>query len=196
MSSNTKILTTSGKTIHPIGIGTWGFGDYPASAPGSIGQISAIKTALDAGQNHIDTAEMYAGGGAERIVGQAIRSHDRRDLYIASKLWKDHVSKGTVRPAVMAILERLGTNYLDLLYIHAPWFDAPWAEAIPQIEQLIDEGIVRQLGVSNFNVQNLQKALAIATQPIVANQMHYSLTHRQEVGPELRQLCEQSNIAI
>jgi len=158
--------------------------------------VAAVEYALSLGQNHIDTAEMYANGRAERVVGEAIKSVERDDIFIATKLWKNHVANDAVRPAVEAMLERLGASYIDLLYIHAPWFDAPWQEAIPQICQLIDEGVVRYIGVSNFNAVRLQEALDLSTYPIAANQMHYSFGHRSEVTPELKELCAANNVTI
>ena len=190
------LRTKSGQPLHPVGIGTWGYGEYPTFSPGTESEVSAIKYAISLGQNHIDTAEMYARGGSEAVVGQAIKSTHREDVFIASKLWKDHVARATVRPAVEAMLKRLGTDYIDMLYIHAPWFDAPWQEAIPQICELIDEGMVRYLGVSNFNAERLQEALRITRHPIAANQMHFSFLHQQEVTPELRQLCAKNGILI
>lgn len=139
---------------------------------------------------------MYANGGAERTVGQAIQSANRADLFIASKLWKNHVAHGMVRPAVEGMLRRLATDYLDLLYIHAPWFDASWQEAIPQIGELIDKGVVRYFGLSNFNAVCLQEVMKLTKYPIVANQMHYSCAHQQEVTLQLRELCAKNHIAI
>lgn len=159
-------------------------------------EVGAIRHGLDLGQNHIDTAEMYASGGAERIVGAAIESTKREDIFVATKLWKNHVADGLVKSAVEAMLQRLGTDYIDLLYIHAPWFDAPWQQAIPQINQLIDQGLVRYIGVSNFNAEHLQEALNITHHPIVANQMHYSYAHQQEVTPELQTLCQAHDISL
>lgn len=190
------LRTKSGSLLHPIGIGTWGYGEYPLFSPGTQAEVEAIRYAIALGQNHIDTAEMYANGGAERIVGQAIRSANREDIFIASKLWKNHVAHGSVRPAVGAMLKRLGTGYLDMLYIHAPWFDAPWQDAILQIDQLIDEGMVRYFGVSNFNAAHLQEALSLSRHPIMVDQLHYSLTHQQEMTPELRNICAANSISI
>lgn len=196
MSGAASMQTKSGQPLHPMGIGTWGFGEYPPFTPGAEAEEAAIRYAISLGQNHIDTAEMYAGGGAEQIIGRAIAQADREELFIASKLWKNHVANGMVRPAVEAILGRLGTDYLDLLYIHAPWFDAPWQEAIPQIDALIDEGLVRHFGVSNFDADHLRQALDMARHPIAVNQMHYSWAHQQEVTPELCELCNATGVTI
>ncbi len=195
-SSPSNLLTKSGKPLHPIGIGTWAIGTHPIFSAETAAEVAALRQAIGLGQNHIDGAEMYADGGAEQVIGQAIHGETREDLFIASKIWKNHVANGMVRPAVEAMQKRLGTDYLDLLYIHAPWFDAPWQQAIPQIDQLIDEGIVRHFGVSNFNAERLSEALAITRHPIVANQMHYSWMHQTEVTSELRNMCNANDIAI
>lgn len=193
---NIQLKTQSGAPLHPTGIGTWTFGDYPLFSPGTDAEIDAVRYAISVGQNHIDTAEMYGSGGAERVVGKAIADLSRSNLFIASKLWEDHVGAGHVRPTVETMLKRLNTDYLDMLYIHAPWFDAPWQEAIPQIDDLIDEGLVRYFGVSNFNADQLRTTLDAARHPLAANQMHYSLTHQQEVPDELRKLCSDNGIAL
>ena len=169
---------------------------HPQASPGAQAEVEAIQYAISLGQNHIDTAEIYANGGAEQIVGSATGLLKRDDLFIASKLWKSHMAKGLVRPAVEAMLKRLGTDYLDLLYIHAPWFDTPWQEAIPQISELIGEGMVRYFGVSNFNAVRLQEVLALASYPTAANQVHYSYMHQQGVTPELMQLCAVHDVGI
>ncbi len=192
----TNLRTKSGKQLHPIGIGTWGYGGYPLFSPGTQAEVKAIRYAISLEQNHIDTAEMYANGGAELVVGRAIKSVNREEIFIASKLWKNHVAIGTVRPAVEAMLRHLETDYLDMLYIHAPWFDAPWQEAIPQIGGLIDEGVVRYFGLSNFNAACLQEVMKLTKYPIAANQMHYSCAHQQEVTLQLRELCAKNHIAI
>ncbi len=194
--SSSLLSTKSGRPLHPIGIGTWTFGEYSLHSPGADAEVAAIEYALSLGQNHIDTAEMYGNGGAEQVVGRAISKVPREDIYVATKLWKTHVLRGTVRPAVEAMLKRLGTDYIDLLYIHAPWHDVPWQQSVPEICQLIDEGVVRQFGVSNFNVERMNEVIGLSTQPIVANQMHYSFGHRTEVTPELKALCEANGTTI
>jgi diketogulonate reductase-like aldo/keto reductase len=175
-TSDINLRTVSGQRLHPIGIGTWGYGEYPTFSPGTEAEVAAVRHSLKLGQNHIDTAEMYANGGAE--------------------LWKNHVAKGLVRPAVEAMLKRLNTSYLDMLYIHAPWFDAPWQEAVPQINELIDEGTVRHFGVSNFNAARLQEVLSLTDHPIAVNQMHYNFAHRQELTLELKELHRLHNIVL
>jgi 2,5-diketo-D-gluconate reductase B len=196
MTLTNFLKTKSGRSLHPVGIGTWGLGDYPMSSPGTVVQVKALEYAFGLGQNHVDTAEIYANGGAERVVGQALAGLDRSDLFIASKIWKNHVATGQVAAAVHAILKRLKTDYLDLRYIHMPWFDAPWQQAIPQIDALIDKGLVGHLGVSNFNVQHFNEAQSIAKHPIAANQIHYSYTHQQELTSQLKAVCQEAGTAL
>lgn len=159
-------------------------------------EAAAIRYSLEAGQNHIDTAEMYGDGAAEAVVGKATQSFKREDLYIASKIWKTHLTAGTVRPAVQAMLQRLNTDYLDMLYIHAPWEGSPWPAAIPQICDLIDEGTVRHFAVSNFTIANMQQAKSLTRHPITANQMNFNVLYQAEVDQEFRDFCQQHDIKI
>src|SRR5215213_1027098 len=180
----TTLHTKSGSPVHPIGIGTWNIASrsdpdkwaekYRGVEPvyGKEDQeIAAIRYSLDKGQNHIHCAELYGGFYTDEVVGRAIAGFARPDLYIADTLWKSSVGPGQVRPTVNKMLQKLGTDYLDLLYIHAPWQGIEWQAAIPQIDELIDAGVVRHFGVSNFTVAHMREALTLAKHPIVANQM-------------------------
>src|SRR5690606_24592231 len=176
----------------PIGIGTWNIGGtfvadptakYKGAQPNydnEGAEVEAIRYSIFKGQNHIDCAELYGAFHTDEVVGKAIKGLKRTDLYIADKLWKTSLGKGLVRPTVEKMLEKLGTDYLDMLYIHAP-FHVNWQEAIPQIDALIDEGVVRDFGVSNFTVTDMQEAQKLAKHPIVANQMNYNVLYKDEV---------------
>lgn len=200
--------TKSGKSLHPIGIGTWLIaGSYEFDpndkykgakpAPGNEPQeIEAIQYSLSKGQNHIDCAELYGGFYTDEVVGKALAGTSREDLYVADKLWKSSVGAGLARPTVEQMLTKLGTDYLDMLYIHNAFDDAPWQEAIPQIDQLIDEGIVRHFGVSNFTVEQMQETMQLAKHPITANQMHYNLLHKEEVDKAFFDFINQNDIQL
>lgn len=200
--------TKSGKSLHPIGIGTWLIGGsfeldasakYKGAKPNhdnETAEIEAIKYSLSKGQNHIDCAELYGGFYTDEVVGRALSGAPREDLFITDKLWKTSVATGLVRPIVEQMLQKLGTDYLDLLYIHSPWDDAPWAEAIPQIDELIDEGIVRAFGVSNFTVEHMRQAMGLAKHPITANQMNYNVLHKDEVDQAFHDFCQQHDIQL
>ena len=201
--------TKSAKAIHPIGIGTWNISSisdsnnpdapYKGTKPvygNEEVEIEALRYSLTKGQNHLDCAEMYGAFYTDEVVGRALQGTQRSDLFIADKLWKSRVDKGLVRPTVEKMLQKLGTDYLDVLYIHKPWDDAPWQRAIPQIDKLIDEGIVRYFGVSNFTVKDMQEAQSIAKHPIAVNQMKYNVLYKDEVTDELRQYCAEHDIQI
>jgi diketogulonate reductase-like aldo/keto reductase len=94
------------------------------------------------------------------------------------------------------MLQKLGTNYIDLLYIHAPWDGVNWQAAIPQIDELIDEGLVLGFGVSNFTVENMKETHSLAQHPIVSNQMNYNVLYRDEIDEAFKEYCKQNNIQI
>lgn len=200
--------TKSGISLHPIGIGTWLIAGSFESDPNALyngakpaygnepQEIAAIRYSLSKGQNHIDCAELYGGFYTDEVVGRALAGAVREDLFVADKLWKSSVAANKVRPAVEQMLAKLQTSYLDMLYIHAPWYDAPWEEAIPQINELIDKGIVRHFGVSNFNLEKMKRAMALSKHPVAANQMNYNVLHKTEVDDEFRAFCKENGITI
>lgn len=204
-----SMQTKSGKQLFPIGIGTWNIGGtfnpndptakYKGAEPAyenEKAEIEAIRYSISKGQNHIDCAELYGAFHTDEVVGKAIAGLPREDLYIADKLWKTSVDSGLVRSTVEKMLEKLGTGYLDMLYIHAPWAEVNWQEAIPQIDELIDEGVVRDFGVSNFTVENMQEAQAIAKHPISANQMNYNVLYKNEIDEAFKTYCQDNNVQI
>lgn len=192
-----NLTTKSHKPLFPIGIGTWTIGGLRAAEPGNEKrEIEAIRYSLSKGQNHIDTAQLYGGFYTDEVVGNAIAHAKREELFIADKLWKTSVGKGLVRPTVDAMLSKLGTDYIDMLYIHAPWEDAPWKEAIPQIDELIDEGTVRYFGVSNFTVGHMKQAEGLSKHGISANQMNFNVLYQKEVDRKFRSYCEDNGIQL
>ena len=200
--------TKSGKAVSPIGIGTWRIAGtyeydatekYEGSKPNydnEPAEIEAIRYSIAKGQNHIDCAEAYGAFYTDEVVGKAIAGLNREDLFIADKLWKTSIGEGLVRPTVELMLQKLGTDYLDMLYIHWPWTKVDYLLAVPQINELIDEGIVRSFGVSNFTVEDLKRAQAASKHPIAANQMNYNLLHQHEVTAEMKEYCASNNIQI
>lgn len=200
--------TKSGKKLFPIGIGTWSIAGtftadpsakYKGAEPSrgnEESEVDAIRYSISKGQNHIDCAELYGGFYTDDVVGKAIAETKREDLYIADKLWKTSVGKGLVRHTVDKMLKKLGTDYLDMLYIHAPWPEVNWQEAIPQIDELIDAGIVRDFGVSNFTIADMKEAQKLAKHPIVANQMNYNVLYKDEVSREFKEYCAQHDIQL
>lgn len=160
--------------ISPLGIGTWRLGEAPSRA---AQEIRAIQTALDQGLTLIDTAEMYADGGAEELVGEAIKG--RRDqCFLVSKVLPQNASLTATTAACERSLKRLGTDVIDLYLLHWRGNHA-LAETVGAFRQLVTEGKVRRWGVSNFDVADMQDLAALeGGGECAVNQVYYSLSER------------------
>jgi diketogulonate reductase-like aldo/keto reductase len=160
-----KSLGKSGVSVPEIGFGTWKY----------QGGVKPLQTAIDHGAAFIDTAEIY---GTEEIVGHAIRG--RRDrVFLATKVAPRNFRRQSLAAALENSLRRLGTDYIDLYQLHWPNYMVPVGEPISALEDLVDAGKIRFIGVSNFSVAELRRALAACSRhPIVANQVRYSLIER------------------
>ncbi|SFB04251.1 Aldo/keto reductase [Collimonas sp. OK607] len=171
------LLLPSGGAIPVLGQGTWYMGEDPVQKKR---EIDALRLGMDLGMNLIDTAEMYADGGAEEIVGKAI--HGRRaDVFLVSKVYPHNADRRGVQAACERSLRRLGTDYLDLYLLH--WRGSvPLAETLEAFELLKNAGKIRDFGVSNFDRNDMQEASALpGGDQIAANQVLYNLMRR---GPE------------
>jgi diketogulonate reductase-like aldo/keto reductase len=164
----------SGKTVPVIGQGTWHMGERKASA---AEEAKCLRHGLDLGMMLIDTAEMYADGGAERIVGEAIKGR-RNDAFIVSKVLPTNASlNGTIK-ACEASLKRLGTDHIDLYLLH--WRGRyKLAETVEAFEALRQSGKIGAWGVSNFDADDMEELLAVTDGGhAAANQVLYNLARR------------------
>jgi len=169
-----KLKLLSGRAIPMLGQGTWLMGEDPAKRKA---ELAAIRTGLDLGLNLIDTAEMYAEGEAEKIVGEAMKGR-RDEVFLVSKVLPHNASlRGTVE-ACKRSLKRLGTDYLDIYLFH-------WRGRIPLVETLEaflylkQSGMILDYGVSNFDVDDMLEAVDLpGGDQIVTNQVLYNLVHR------------------
>ena len=186
-----------GFSMPVLGMGTWQMGGRMErdSRNDDAGQIQALKTGLDLGFNLIDTAESYADGKAEELVGEAIRGYDRGKLFLASKVWKTHVAYDDVLRAAENSLKRLGTDYLDLYLYHQVNNEVPLKETMRAFDRLVSEKLVRHIGVSNFALERFKRAQACAEHKIVVNQIHYSLSMR-EPESELLPWLQENDVMI
>jgi aryl-alcohol dehydrogenase-like predicted oxidoreductase len=175
-----------GLDVSVVGLGTNNFGRRLDLA----GTRAVVDAALDAGINHLDTANIYgSAGGSERQLGELLEG--RRDrVVLATKFGMDtgdgvtaRGARGYVKRAVEASLERLRTDHVDLLYYHRPDGITPFEETLEAMDELVREGKALHLGVSNLNRAQLDEVVAIAAQegltPIVAVQNEYSLLERE-----------------
>ena len=187
----------NGAKIPVLGQGTWGLGggmtrDYSQD----IMALQAIRDAIELGYTHIDTAEMYGQGHTEELVGQVIGDFNREDLFITSKVWRITMyHKDTLR-ALERSLVRLGTDYLDLYLIHRPNREIPLDETFRALNQLVEQGKVKYLGVSNFNLEQLKRAQALANTPLVTNQVPYNLHKRTYVANGVLKYCQEEDILL
>ena len=161
-----------GTPIPILGLGTWKMGEAHASAEA---EIAALRAGLDQGVTLFDTAEMYASGGAERILGEAIAGH-RDETFLVSKVLPSNAGRARAIAACEASLKRLGTDRLDLYLLH--WRGSvPLAETVRAFEDLVAAGKILRWGVSNFDPADLSELDAISRNCAV-NQVLYNLTRR------------------
>jgi diketogulonate reductase-like aldo/keto reductase len=178
------------RQIPVLGQGTWQIADRGAGAERSA---EALRLGIRLGMTHIDTAELY--GDAELIVGRVIKDLPRDQVFIVSKVLPQNASrKGTIE-ACKRSLRRLGVDYLDVYLIH--WRGRyPLAETLGALEQLVDDGLIRALGVSNFDVEDLEESLAaLRRHPIACNQVLYHLQERS-IEHAVLPFCLQHNVAV
>jgi aryl-alcohol dehydrogenase-like predicted oxidoreductase len=201
----TKPLGNSDLQITPIGFGAWaiGGGDWAFGwgTQDDHDSIEAIQRSLDLGVNWIDTAAIYGLGHSEEVVAQALKGRTDRP-YIFTKcsmIWneKGEISRSlknnSIRQEVEASLRRLDVETIDLYQIHWPNPEPEIEEGWSTLAQLKDEGKIRYIGVSNFSVEQLQRAQAIA--PITSLQPPYSLVNRK-VESEVLPFCQEHDIGV
>jgi diketogulonate reductase-like aldo/keto reductase len=157
--------TVRGVSVPEVGLGT-------ARMTGSTCE-SAVTTALELGYRHVDTAQMYDN---EAAVGAAVAasSVDREDVFLTTKLLRTNLRREDVFSSVETSLEKLGTDYVDLLLIHAPSPTVPIEETVGAMNDLQAEGHVRHVGVSNFNVYGMESAQEASETAILTNQVEYN----------------------
>jgi diketogulonate reductase-like aldo/keto reductase len=182
-------FTSLGRDVPAVGQGTWNLEQADAASA-----IAALRRGLDLGLTHVDTAEMYGSGAAERLVGRAIAGR-RDEVFLVSKVLPENASRaGSVRACEQS-LARLGTDHLDVYLLH--WRGSvPLAETVAGFERLRADGKIRAWGVSNFDVDDLEEVTKLAGAGAVAcNQVLYHLGERA-IEHAVLPWCEQHGIAV
>ncbi len=191
------IRDIAGHRISPVGIGTWGIGgENTADHSHDPEHVDAIRFAVDQGLTFIDTAEVYSAGHSEELVGKAIKNYPREDIFITTKVWHNHLRHDDVIKAARDSLSRLDSTYIDLYLIHWPNRSVPVRETIKAMEELVDQGLVRNIGVSNFDEKELGEAMECTSKyEIAANQIEYSpVKKKPEQG--IIPYCEKNNVRV
>ncbi|MBV8569448.1 MAG: aldo/keto reductase [Acidobacteriaceae bacterium] len=200
-----KRLGNSDLRISSLGVGAWAMGgsgwQFAWGDQDDKDSVGAIRAALDAGMNWIDTAAVYGLGHSEEIVGQALRDVPNKP-YVFTKCerrWDSNrkifpcLSAGSIRKECEDSLRRLKLDVIDLYQVHWPEPDADIEEGWTEMARLKEEGKVRWIGVSNFNVEQMRRALNIA--PITSLQPPYSLLARK-VEAEILPFARANNIGV
>ncbi len=181
----------SGASMPKYGMGTWHMGER---APEHRREADALRAGLEAGAGMIDTAEMYANGGAERVVADAIAGR-RDEVYLVSKVLPSNAGHADCLRACERSLERLGTDRLDLYLYHWPG-GTPFEETLRALLDLQQAGKVIDIGVSNFDVDDLREWLALDTAGRTAvNQIYYNLATRAAESAVIP-LCRKRRLAV
>ena len=201
----TKQLGNSDMNLTPIGVGAWAIGGpgwaFAWGPQDDNDSIAAIHAALDKGMNWIDTAAVYGLGHSEEMVGKALKGR-ANPPYIFTKcerIWNERgeiqksLKSDSIRREVEASLRRLQIERIDLYQIHWPEPDEDIEEGWSTMAALKAEGKVRYIGVSNFNVQQLKRAQAIA--PITSLQPPYSMIS-PEIEESILPYCGANNIGV
>lgn len=201
-----RTLGGSGLIVSDLALGTMVFDEGSARSASAEASIEMIGTYLDEGGNHIDTADVYSEGRSEEVVGKAIAAR-RAEVVLATKVRHRTgvgpndagLSRRHVIAAVEASLGRLGTDWVDLLYMHAWDPLTPIEESLEAFDDLVRAGKVRYIGVSNFKAWQMMKALGLSDGAgwarFVAAQYQYSLLTR-DIEWEFRDLCLAEGVGI
>lgn len=189
------ITLNNGVKIPQLGLGTWFIDDSKVA--------DAVKAAVKLGYRHIDTAQAY---GNERGVGEGVRTCGvaREDLFVVSKVAAEHKTYEEAKAGIDETLEKMELDYLDMMIIHSP---QPWAEvnqsenrykegnrqAWKALEDAYNEGKLKAIGVSNFQIEDLESLMETAKIKPMVNQV---LCHISNTPTELIEFCQKSNIAV
>lgn len=173
---DTKFFKKLGRSVPSLGLGTWRMGEDRHLDDASV---AALKRGIELGAKMIDTAEAYANGRSEELVGRAIKGFDRDELFIVTKVWPANASYKGVLKAARGSSMRLGTH-IDLYLLHWP-SSIPICETMRAMEELVETGLVRHIGLSNFSVKSVEEArVCLKNTDIAAIQNRFSPTHRKD----------------
>ncbi|WP_276282729.1 aldo/keto reductase [Halorussus caseinilyticus] len=179
-----EYVETGAARIPKVGLGTW-------QNTGSD-CAETVRTALDVGYRHVDTAQVYDN---EAAVGEGIARSDvdREEVFLTTKVWRSNLRYRDVLDSVQESLDELGVEYVDLLLVHWPHRRVPVAETLDAMTELYESGAVEHLGVSNFTRSQLREAREVADVPLVADQVLYNAYKDQS---SLRQYCTRNDVAL
>ena len=168
-----------------LGLGTWQNTDPDECA-------ESVRTALETGYRHIDTAQAYDN---EAAVGEGIAQADvdRDEIFLATKVWNDNLAHDDVIETTEESLEKLGVDYVDLLYVHWPAGEYDPEDTLSAFSELHDRGLIERVGISNFLPEQMETAVETCDAPIYANQVEMHPLLPQE---EIREKADELDINV
>jgi diketogulonate reductase-like aldo/keto reductase len=184
------------ESIPVVGLGTWGIGgEMGPDSSRDEGGIQALRLGLGLEMKFIDTAEMYGAGHSEEVVARALEG--RRDgVFVASKVSPRHFAYDDVLAAAKRSLKRLGLKQMDLYQLHWPSSRIPISETMRAMEKLVEDGLTRYIGVSNFSVEQMREAqYSLSHEKIVSNQVEFSLIDRS-VEAGILPYCQKEGLTL
>jgi len=191
-----RSLGRTRESIPVVGLGTWGIGGEmgPDSSRDEAG-IQALRLGLGLEMKFIDTAEMYGAGHSEEVVARALEGH-RDGVFVASKVSPRHFAYDDVLAAAKRSLKRLGLKQMDLYQLHWPSSRIPISETMRAMEKLVEDGLTRYIGVSNFSVEQMREAQhSLSHEKIVSNQVEFSLIDRS-VEAGILPYCQKEGLTL
>ena len=194
-----KYETLHNVSLPKIGFGTWEIGGGSNADP-KLDPVSmtALRSALETGYTHFDTAEYYAAGHSEELVGRAIRETNtpREKVFITTKVSPEHLTYNQVIKSCENSLHRLKMDYIDLYLIHWPGIGVDYTESFRALNKLVRDGKVKYLGVSNFKLKLLKQSQQLSETPIVTNQIPYRIPDKTYVDNGVIEYCQQNDILV
>lgn len=198
-----RFCERGGLKLPVIGLGTWEMGGrYRAEKQDDDVVVDALFKAVQCGVTHFDTAAMYGAGHTEILLGEALKNVERSRIQVTTKVWHTELGYDNLISSAYASLERLKMNYIDLFLIHAPNHNVPLQQTMQAMSRLVDEKVVKHIGVSNFGVKDLQQAMLYTHYPLACNQVEYSLLIRNQgvfqhyVERDVIPFCQVNNLMV
>jgi len=193
-----KFFGWTEKQTTPMGLGTyydilWIIKSRMGVVGGAKAKVAALKAGLDAGIRLIDTAEVY---NSEPLVAKAIMGVPREDLFIATKVMFLHLRRDALVKSLERSLKKLNLDYVDLYQVHQPSPFVPIGETMSAMEEMVDKGLIRYIGVSNFSLKQMIEANgALKKHRLASTQMPYHLADRR-MEKEILPYCRKENMAL
>lgn len=185
----------SGFEIPVYGLGTWEMGGRrEVDTTNDSADIASIRYAIHSGITHIDTAQAYANGHSEELVGEAIQGFDRSKLFLATKAPLTNMKHDDLIRSCKESLKRMRTDYLDLFILHNPSLEVPVKETMEAMNELYNQGLIKNIGLSNHSIERLLEAQRYSKAKIVSNQLHLNLKYREAELKGLIKYCQENDI--